>query len=672
MKRPLGTAGLLFLATVAVVYLFGLIVAILFVAANFVVVFVFLIKKYTDKKPIVLIMSIIVTFCVAAIIVATVDIEKSKLIEQKLTYQTGDATVLIKAKLDSGKFIADLLHFNNESFDNVSVGLYLKTECVPGDIVNCRISLYDPTEFDSGVANLLSYNASVIEEFSTQKQQNTVYFVIGELQELIKNTIETQVEGERGSIAAAVITGDKALIPTQNKIEFDRAGTSHIFVVSGLHVSFMLGFIYSFLKRIRLNRFITFMLVALSAGFFMLLYGLSVSVVRASLIMLVSVFASLISKKSDPLTTLGLCAVAILLFTPRLAVNVSFLLSFGCCFAIFAVNPLLEQLIDTRISKKQNRLNDTLKSFTVSFAITAVTLPVATLFGTPISILSPFANLFVVGLMPWLMSAIVGVVLFGNLLHGSFFAHMFSVLTEAIIYIITFICRLFSYPTFATISSSSAYFKVSVIFATIVVVFALTVFKNKLKFFVVIATIILPFFVGYISKAYYTNQDTVVTLYYGNSVIISNNDKQNLVLLNPNLDNTMYLKSYLTLNGFDNIQNVAMFGDYHYAMYSVQNAFPDSELLTLTDETKNDSTLFFRFNPEQNVVYVEQDGFTLKINRSSHSTGDLELFVSNGKIQYSAKPVDGKNVVQADKVYDYGENVILYLKDDLSFKVIFE
>ncbi len=672
MKRPLGTAGLLFLATVAVVYLFGLIVAMLFVAANFVVVFVFLTKKYTNKKPIILIMSIIVAFCVVAITVATIDIQQSKKIEQKLTYQTGDATVMIKAKLDSGKFIADLLEFNNESFENVSVGLYLKTECVPGDIVECRISLYDPTEFDSGVANLLSYNASVQEEFSIQKQQNRVYFVIGKLQALIKETIETQVEGEQGKIAAAVITGDKALIPTQNKIEFDRAGTSHIFVVSGLHVSFLLGFIYSFLKRIRLNRFIVFFVMALSAVFFMLIYGLSVSVVRASLIMLVSVFASLISKKSDPLTSLGVCAVAILLFTPRLAVNVSFLLSFGCCFAIFAVNPLLEQAIDTRISKKQTRLNGTLKAFSVSFAITAVTLPVATLFGMPISILSPFANLFVVGLMPWLMSAIVGVVVFGILLPGSFFAHMFSVLTEAIIYIITFICRLFSYPTFATISSASAYFKIAVIFATIVVVFSLTVFKNKLKFFVVVAAVSIPFIAGYLSKTYYTNQDAIVTLYYGNSVIISDNDKQNLVLLNPNQDNTMYLKSYLSLNGFDNIQAVAMFGDYHYAMYSVKTAFPNSKLFTLTDETKNDKSLFFSFNPEQNSVYVEQGGFTIKINRSSHSSGDLELFVSNEQLEYSAKPIDGKNFVQADKTYDYGENVILYLKDDLSFKVIFE
>ncbi len=672
MKRPLGTAGLLFLATVAVVYLFGLIVAILFVVAIFAVMFGFLTKIYNDKKLIVLIMSIIMVFCVCAMTVATIDIEQSKLIEQKLTYQTGDATVLIKAKLDSGKFIGDLLDFNNESFDNVSVGIYLKSESVPGDIVNCRISLYDPTEFDSGVANLLSYNASVIEEFSTQKQQNRVYFFIGELQELIKNTIETQVEGERGSIAAAVITGDKALIPTQNKIEFDRAGTSHIFVVSGLHVSFMLGFIYSFLKRIRLNRFITFMLVALSAGFFMLLYGLSVSVVRASLIMLVSVFASLISKKSDSLTTLGLCAIAILMFTPRLAVNVSFLLSFGCCFAIFAVNPLLEQLIDMRISKKQTRLNGTLKSFTVSFAITAVTLPIATLFGMPISILSPFANLFVVGLMPWLMSAIIGVILFGNLLPSSFIAHMFSVLTEAIIYIIMFICRLFSYPSFATISSSSTYFKVAVIFATIVIVFALTVFKNKLKCVVVVVAVILPFVAGYISKTYYTNQDTIVTLYYGNSIIISNKDKQNLVLLNPNIDNLMYLKSYLTLKGFDNIQAVAMFGDYHYAMYTVKTAFPNSTFFALTDETKNDDSIFFSFDPEQSIVYVEQDDFTLKINRSRYSTGDLELFVWNEKTEYSAKPADGKNYVKADKVYDYGENVILYLKDDLSFKVIFE
>ncbi len=674
MKRPLGTAGLVFLASAAVVCLFGVYAAaiVLLVISFCFYLYLRLKQKTTTIDKLVVI--IILSFGLISVLVSANEKYKSEKLEKNLTYKTADASVLVTQKLNSNKVIGDLLVFNGISYDDVLVGLYPKEQAVPGDIINCKIKLYDPSEFDSEVSNLLSYNASVVEIYEVLKSQNSFYEFIGKLQNFIKTTITTNVEGERGEIAAAIITGDRALIPTEQKINLGNVGTSHIFVVSGLHVSFLLGFVYSILNRLRLNKVVVFIIMLVSSAFVMLVYSLSVSVVRACVIMLVAVFASTVSKKSDNATSLSFCAIVILLISPRLAVNVSFLLSFGCCFAIFCLNPFLERTIDKNIPEKNGvfkLLKDIAMSLSVSVSITAVTMPIMAMFSIPISLVSPIANVVVVGLMPWLMTSIMGLLITGILFESSFILYAFSVAVDGLILIIINICEFLSHASFAFVSSSPLFFKISVVFAFVVITIVLLVLKNKVRGYVVVISVIIPFAFGFISKTYFTKDDILVTLYYGNSVIISNSEHQNILLLNPNQDSMLYLKSYLSLNGFDNVKDVAVFGENHYAIYSAGNAFPNSEIITLPLEDSAQIKSGF-IDYQNQTATVDIFDVEISVYRAKHSLGDIELLIATDKLQYISSPKDEATKVDADLIYDYGENVLFYFKPNGSFKVVTE
>ncbi len=174
-----------------------------------------------------------------------------------------------------------------------------------------------------------------INKFIKLSNQN----IINQARQKIKNTLNPYLAKlENGNIIYALISGDRAGISSEEWEIFRQTNTSHLTVVSGLHIGIISGFVFFialfFYKlcsrcclRIPAQIFASYAGI-ISAITYALLAGFSVSTQRAS-VMAITVFASIISKKHYPIWDLYAYALfAVLIIEPLSALSIGFWLSF--------------------------------------------------------------------------------------------------------------------------------------------------------------------------------------------------------------------------------------------------------------------------------------------------------------------------------------------------------
>ena len=137
--------------------------------------------------------------------------------------------------------------------------------------------------------------------------------------------LDRSVPADAAPFLKAVLTGDRGGLDFAAERDLTVAGLSHVVAVSGMHVSLLVGALYLVMGRARrAAAAIGIPLVLI----FMLLTGLSPSVVRAGIMLSLLLLAPLLHRESDPPTALSAAALLILLFNPYTVANVGFQLSF--------------------------------------------------------------------------------------------------------------------------------------------------------------------------------------------------------------------------------------------------------------------------------------------------------------------------------------------------------
>ncbi len=210
----------------------------------------------------------------------------------------------------------------------------------------------------------------------------------------ITKSLTDALEGENGAIAAALLIGDKSALSSEFKTDLRIAGASHLFAVSGMHLSIWSAVLFFGLRKIAKLRNSPYIIATAFVLFYMTLTGFSPSVLRSGIMLITIYIGNLVKKQADPLNSLCLSAILLLIFNIYLAGNISFLLSFFATFAIVAVYPIFEIKYKTkrRRSLKQKLLN--LFNVTIlSLLVLVVTAPISGFFFGCVSLLSPVSSL---------------------------------------------------------------------------------------------------------------------------------------------------------------------------------------------------------------------------------------------------------------------------------------
>lgn len=153
-------------------------------------------------------------------------------------------------------------------------------------------------------------------------------------------------------VGYAMMFGDSSTIDLDVVSAFRTTGIAHLLAVSGLHVSIIAMVISFVLKRFKLSNFANFASMAILLLFYSYLCDFSVSVVRASLMMLMFLYLKARGKCYDRLTALALSICVILLSNPLNLFNVSFILSYMAVYSIIVLTKTFEILFDKCFHKK--------------------------------------------------------------------------------------------------------------------------------------------------------------------------------------------------------------------------------------------------------------------------------------------------------------------------------
>jgi competence protein ComEC len=254
-----------------------------------------------------------------------------------------------------------------------------------------------------------------------RERGNPLRTVLEHFRDLIRNAILEKAPGTEGAIIQAMILGDQKEIPREVMEKFNRTGTTHIIAISGFNIG-MVAVFALFLARLCLKaeylllRWNMARISMLFAILVVILYtfiaGAGISVVRASIMVMVFLGAIILNRKGDLYNALALAAFLILIFTPYSLFDISFQLSFAAVasliffmpkwLALLPAPPPKEAAGQTRewiLRQIQKALRGSVIFFLVSLSATLGTLPLILLYFNRLSLITLLANLICVPIL---------------------------------------------------------------------------------------------------------------------------------------------------------------------------------------------------------------------------------------------------------------------------------
>ena len=135
----------------------------------------------------------------------------------------------------------------------------------------------------------------------------------------------------------AMLFGDRSRLDHTLRLGFERTGSFHLFVVSGMHVALLAGAVFWLTRRLRLREWLATPLTLALTAAHAALTGFGVPVQRALLMTAVFLLARLLSRERNSLNALGAAALAVLVWSPRALFEASFQMTFLAIVAIAGI-----------------------------------------------------------------------------------------------------------------------------------------------------------------------------------------------------------------------------------------------------------------------------------------------------------------------------------------------
>jgi competence protein ComEC len=247
-----------------------------------------------------------------------------------------------------------------------------------------------------------------------RNSETGIVMMIQDMRRRISDLIDKTGQGAEQGVLKALIVGDRNSIPSDLKQAFNRAGIGHLLAISGLHIGIVATGAFLFFKV--LLSYIKFLLrhawtkkgaVILSVipvCIYGLLSGMSPSTQRAVIMVTVFLAAFLFEREHDPMNTLAVAALLILIIHPPSLFSISFQLSFTAVLAIlYGLSRVqIPWRSDSSTIKEPKRTKVLIKMFyffMVSLFAILGTLPLTMFYFNQISLVGLFANFIFVPLI---------------------------------------------------------------------------------------------------------------------------------------------------------------------------------------------------------------------------------------------------------------------------------
>jgi competence protein ComEC len=142
----------------------------------------------------------------------------------------------------------------------------------------------------------------------------------------------------------AMLIGENSFLGRDTLTDFQRTGTYHVLVISGLKVAVLALVMFWLLRRMRVSDVGASAITVLITVSYALLTNVGAPVWRATLMLALYLGARLLYRRKSILNTIGAAALALLLIDPTALLGASFQLSFLCVLVIAGIGtPLMER-----------------------------------------------------------------------------------------------------------------------------------------------------------------------------------------------------------------------------------------------------------------------------------------------------------------------------------------
>lgn len=165
-------------------------------------------------------------------------------------------------------------------------------------------------------------------------------------------------------------------------------GISHLFSISGMHITLFATFLLGTMNKISYNRYFNYFIVNLFLIFFMVLVGFTASSVRSVLMFILFSINKLFNLKIKSLDIMLMVLIVLLLINPFYLNSVSFLFSYIISTGIVVANRNIKQI--------KNKL---VKNLYISFISFMFSLPICINYFNQVNVLSVVLNLFFIPLV---------------------------------------------------------------------------------------------------------------------------------------------------------------------------------------------------------------------------------------------------------------------------------
>ena len=160
------------------------------------------------------------------------------------------------------------------------------------------------------------------------------------------------------AMLTALLTGDRSWLSRGLRVGFERTGSFHLIVVSGLHLAILAGAVFTVARRLRMGRFVATIATLTMALVYALFTGFAVPVQRSFWMITLYLVGGLLYRHRSPLNVLGFAVLCLAAMSPNCILDASFqmtLLAVGAIAGVAA--PLLEGTLHARVrSTRQLRL----------------------------------------------------------------------------------------------------------------------------------------------------------------------------------------------------------------------------------------------------------------------------------------------------------------------------
>ena len=539
-----------------------------------------------------------------------------------------------------------------------------------GDIVKVNGKCNDENQDKDMFGNLLSskvyFTFFESDECSIRKtgEINYYYKNIGAAKRAFSEVVTKYLPGRNGAIARAITIGDKTELDEKVTDYFKFCGTSHLLVISGLHLSLVSIFIVNFLNKFsKLRKYASYIGIAC-----LLIYsaitGFSVSVIRAGAMVAAVLVARMFNRDADSINSIGLAVAFILLINPFAPFSVALWLSVLSTLGILAYSGKIvvwtnEKLKGKSILKK-SLYHLVVTSFKISIATMIFTLPVFIFKFKMVSVVSVLTNFLMVDLaLVMMICTFVGV--FSHIIFLRPISQFCFLITGLIGEFLHNVAEKIGMSEWSTISLEHKYYKN--FFAVAVVCITITLLLKKYKLDLIKYTTILLSLSFIILTTYCvwfnyntptieivgTDRNPVITVNYNNETVLIGTQKHKNIDIIKNVLNKHNKKKPDMLVVMDN----------HSAVIS--------EIINIYNNFGTTDAFFYTSAP---AIFAEMSkslirGFSIKGNvRADFIEKDFMAITANDKrvIISECKNIENifENQEDCDIMIFYGKNVSEY------------